>query len=875
MSRNCLVNVTCTVVLAACCGAACLAQPLPPGSRDGRALSGLAATDDYHPTKLIVRSRPGADATAVDAALERSEVVRTVRVLSAVPGLRIVEAAPGKASEVVAALAVEPVVRYVARDRVIRNATSDRLANDPSFQRLWGMHNVGQDLTAFAGRPYVALPGYDINAPRAWDHWTGSADFRVAVLDTGIFYNHPDLAQNMWRNPGEVPGNRVDDDGNGYIDDVYGYDCVYDDGNPFPDAVTPWSAHGTHCAGTIGARGNNGLGVTGVNWQTQLVAVKMIDEFDNSSESIVLSAFQYCLDTGIRLSSNSWAWIGGGLSPAVSDMLEAAGAAGHLAVFAAGNRRWNNDELGYQRAAPAHYELRNIIAVSAASGTGGGAWWGNIGPMTGELVAPGEIILSTVQNGQYAYYDGTSMATPHVAGAAALIWSRFPALNMSQVRNILLHTARHEESLVGATKTHAMVDVGAAMAFILADCNGNGQPDGKDVSSGVSVDIDANGVPDECQTEDNNGNGVPDILDFANGLVGDCDDNGRIDTLDPDCNANGIADTCELREGTLADANANGIPDTCDIFGGRSTDVNGNGVPDETEPDDNGNQVPDDMDIAAGTSTDCNGNGVPDEADLERALLVRQRDNVRNVFVETYPACPALGAGAFDVWDDFSVTKTVTLSGGTAQVIMWRLGPFTPEPLPEFSVRIASGPGESVVAEGRGALEADRTTVSFNFPSSPHPSTLQPGTYWICVQVASRCAINDFGMWLHANVGTPSGSQYFVHTPTNWAGYGTVPRPGSSLLLHRPADVAFTLTFNNDEDADGTPDDCAGKLCHADWNADGLTNSTDVSDFVNAWYEDQLGGTLVTDWDANGVVNSADVSGFINSWFEDSAAGCG
>ncbi len=874
-----LLPPTFTVVATLACHAiiAPYASAVPSATEDRRPdwLVDVGRPLDSHPTRLIVRSKPGASQRDIDEAFTRAGVFRTTRVLGGVPGLRIVESDAGGAARAAAALAADPNILYVERDWIIPHATSARTPNDPSFQWQWGMNNTGQDLTQQVGAPYVCLPGYDINAPEAWDHWTGSTAVRIAVIDTGVFYTHPDLGANVWVNTGEIPNNHIDDDHNGYVDDVRGYDFVDNDGNPIPDTTTGVSPHGTHCAGIIGAVGNNSRGVAGVNWRASIVALRVIDENNNLPMSAALGAFQYCLDNNIKLSSNSWGWLGTPPSQALFDMLGAMNGAGHLAVFAAGNSCWNNEEPGPRRATPACYELPNVLSVSMAGGEGGTFWWTNVAPHSGDLVAPGHNVLSTVANGQYAYYSGTSMAAPHVAGTAALIWSRFPGLSMAQVRNVLLLTARPEESLVGVCRTHAMVDAGTAMAYLMADRNGNGQPDGADVSGGGSADIDANGIPDEVQTEDNNANGVPDIVEFGSGLIGDCDGNGRIDTLERDCNANGIADMCEMLSGEIADDNDNGIPDTCDIEDGRSLDLNGNGVVDEIEPDFNANGVPDDLDIASGASADCNHNGVPDEADLHGAPLVRQVVTTRGVFIRNHPLCAQVQNPVIDVWDDFTVERTVTLTGGTSQVLMWWNGPDSPSGL-AFNARIADAPAGNVLAVGSGQLAADLHTVAFTFPGAPSAVTLAPGTYWICVQINDYCGSGDFGMWLNANVGQPNGSECYVHTPTNWLGYGTAPVPASTVMGNRPADVAFTLTYDNDVDNDGVPDDCVGTpACPADWNGDGVVNSTDVSDFINAWFEDQSSGTLVADWDHNGVVNSTDVSDFINAWFEDTASGCG
>ncbi|MCE7874976.1 hypothetical protein DYH09_32065, partial [bacterium CPR1] len=191
--------------------------------------------------------------------------------------------------------------------------------------RLWGLKNTGQD---------GGTAGADINALAAWQVTTGSARGPViAVVDTGIKYDHPDLANNIWTNPGEIAGDGIDNDGNGVIDDVHGYNAITDSGNPMDD-----QGHGTHCAGTIAAEGNNGQGVVGVNWSAQVMAVKFLDQNGSGKLSDAVKAVNYATRMGARITSNSWG--GGGANQALKDALQASDA---LHIFAAGNAGGNND----------------------------------------------------------------------------------------------------------------------------------------------------------------------------------------------------------------------------------------------------------------------------------------------------------------------------------------------------------------------------------------------------------------------------------------------------------------------------------------------------------------------------------------------------
>jgi subtilisin family serine protease len=293
-----------------------------------------------------------------------------------------------------------PWVEYVERDRIVRLS---QVPNDPHYGQLWGLKNTGQ---VVAGDPGVA--GVDMRAEEAWSVTTGDAQFAIAVIDTGVAWRHPDLAANIWTNSAEVAGNGVDDDANGYIDDVRGWDFYGRDADPDDE-----NGHGTHVAGTIGAIGNNNLGVVGVNWACQLVPLRFIGP-QGGYVSDAVSAVDYCRRKGIKVSNNSWG--GGGYSQALYDAIANARAAGHVFVAAAGNSGINADVT---RAYPASYDLDNIISVAAANNDGLRAGFSNYGVRSVDLAAPGVAIYSTHLNDGYTHLQGTSMASPQVAGAAA------------------------------------------------------------------------------------------------------------------------------------------------------------------------------------------------------------------------------------------------------------------------------------------------------------------------------------------------------------------------------------------------------------------------------------------------------------------------
>ncbi len=329
----------------------------------------------------------------------------------------------------------------------------NKIANDPLFEKLWGLSNVGQKDPA--GQTGVA--GVDINVEKAWDIQTGSADTVVAVIDTGIDFDHPDLKSNMWRNQTEANGTAdVDDDSNGVVDDIYGYNAVDNSGNPMDD-----QGHGSHCAGTIGAKGNDGVGVVGVNWDVRLMAVKFLDKNGSGTLENAIKAIDYATRMGAKIMSNSWG--GGGFSQTLFDSIKRSEEAGAVFIAAAGNDGSNNDS---RPAYPASYDISNVISVAAINNKGAKAEFSNYGKRSVHIGAPGVNILSTT-GGKYSSFSGTSMATPHVAGVVALLWSNETQMNAAEIKNRILTTARRLPSLTGKSRTGGTVDAYSALMNII------------------------------------------------------------------------------------------------------------------------------------------------------------------------------------------------------------------------------------------------------------------------------------------------------------------------------------------------------------------------------------------------------------------------
>jgi hypothetical protein len=321
--------------------------------------------------------------------------------------------------------------------------------NDPYFGQLWGVARI--------------------KAPEAWDIVTCS-DIIMAVTDGGVDYTHPDLAANMWHNPGEVPSNGLDDDNNGYIDDIYGYD--FSGYTPEDQDSDPMDedGHGTRCAGIIGAIGNNGIGVTGVCWNVKIMALKIMPPYLDieweASVSNAIEAIDYAVDNNAKIINASWG-IGGNYSQALKDTIETARVNGVLFVAAAGNIGSSNDNFPDY---PSSYNLNNIISVLATDTDDGKASLSNYGANSVDLGAPGEGILSCVPYNIYGqYYDffsGTSMAAPYVAGACALVWSRNQSLSHLQVKDIILNSVDQIPALNGLCVTGGRLNLYKAITAV-------------------------------------------------------------------------------------------------------------------------------------------------------------------------------------------------------------------------------------------------------------------------------------------------------------------------------------------------------------------------------------------------------------------------
>ena len=413
------------------------------------ALVAADARMQHDPTSMLVRFNPN-ELPEWESLLRGLHGSQTIETWEITPGLE--HLTTGIDSEQ-AAFALE---RIGVAMGVIEFAEPDILyhleatPNDPSYGVLWGLNNTGQTVNRDPGTANA-----DIDCNLAWDVTTGAATTVVGMCDSGIRRTHQDIAGNIWTNPGEIAGNGVDDDGNGYVDDTWGWDFWNNDNNPTDD-----NGHGTHTAGTVGARGSNGVGVTGVCWNVRMVGLKIGSANGSVSSSAAVSALNYCIAKGIKLSNHSWG--GGTASSAMDAAITSARNAGHMLVCSAGNSGLNNDT---SPSYPASYSQDNIISVAATDNDNRLASFSNYGATRVDLGAPGVNVYSTYGKNDtaYQYLSGTSMAAPHVTGVAALVWTVNPTWSYSQVRSKILSTVKPISALSGKSVTGGVLNANNAV----------------------------------------------------------------------------------------------------------------------------------------------------------------------------------------------------------------------------------------------------------------------------------------------------------------------------------------------------------------------------------------------------------------------------
>ncbi|MFL6387919.1 MAG: FG-GAP-like repeat-containing protein [Terriglobales bacterium] len=395
---------------------ACLrAQTFPQKSAN------LGQAPKYVQDRVLVRFRPAASAADMQAA-HAAAGFRVLTDSSVVDRLQVVQLAPGtNVHDAIRMYRNNPSVLYAEPDYIVQVTG---VPNDPFFSTQWNMQNTGQN---------GGTVGADIHATQAWNITTGSAGVVVAVLDTGVDYNHTDLASNIWSAPAGFITSSINGIPVQCAAGVHGLNVIDSTCDPFDD-----NGHGTHVSGIIGAAGNNGTGVAGVNWTVQILPCKFItaDGFGDISHALAcLSFIKQMKDSGVNIVVSNNSWGGGQISQSLQDAIAAQMADGILFVAAAGNDFSDNDMFPFF---PANIFLPNVISVAASTRTDDLVAFSNLGRHTVHLAAPGVEILSTTPFNTYSIFSGTSMAAPHVAGVAALLKAQDPTRDWRAIKNLIL-----------------------------------------------------------------------------------------------------------------------------------------------------------------------------------------------------------------------------------------------------------------------------------------------------------------------------------------------------------------------------------------------------------------------------------------------------
>ncbi len=386
--------------------------------------------------EVIVKLKDGVRASSVNMNALIQKSLGSIAILSVKPFrtdasfAKVKIAQSGMTALAISRISQDPSIQYAEPNFIYRTSEAG-IPSDTDFEKLWGIKNVGQ--MDAAGQ--VGKPGADINVVPLWQRGiTGSRDVVVAVIDTGVQWDHPDLEANVYTNPGEAGGlaaNGKDDDGNGFIDDVHGWNFAAQ-----TNASSDDHDHGSHCSGTIGGVGDNGKGVAGINWQVSILPVKFLDGQGGGTLEGAVESIKYATKMKVNIMSNSWG--GGGYSEALKDAIVEAKNAGILFVAAAGNDGSDNDATPTY---PASYDVENVVAVAATDNMDKLAEFSNYGKNRVHVAAPGVKVYSTIKGGAYDTFSGTSMACPHVAGVSALLLSANPGWSFSEIKERLIKTS--------------------------------------------------------------------------------------------------------------------------------------------------------------------------------------------------------------------------------------------------------------------------------------------------------------------------------------------------------------------------------------------------------------------------------------------------
>lgn len=422
-----------------CPSAWCAVQPphAPPVVRHG-----------YRSDRILVKPKAGLELNTLSA-FHRQHGTRLLRTFSDLEQVQVIEIQSGNSvPEIIAAYLKSGLVEYAEPDIWCH---ADLVPQDPKFLdgTLWHLKNIG-------------LNGADIDATAGWNIQNTATNVIVAIIDSGIRYTHEDLASNLWVNPNEIAGNGLDDDHDGFVDDLYGINAVLNNGDPDDDF-----GHGTHVAGIIGAVGNNQKGVVGVAWRVQLMACKFLDNTGNGSISDAIVCFDYARSKGASIINASWG--ADAYSSTLRLAIQRTRDAGIVVVTAAGNEGTNNDVVPSY---PGNYDVDNLVSVAATTSSDTLASFSNYGATTVDLAAPGSFIYSTWNSADndYAYSSGTSMAAPCVAGVFALVRARFSNYTYQQLISRVLTNTDLLPALAGKCITGGRVNLRKALGpSLIAD----------------------------------------------------------------------------------------------------------------------------------------------------------------------------------------------------------------------------------------------------------------------------------------------------------------------------------------------------------------------------------------------------------------------
>jgi subtilisin family serine protease len=457
----------------------------PFGQQEAIAAPPAARSDDgqprYVPGEVLVRFADGttdAEMNSIHAGhgswdVKKFQHVRNLHHVKLGPGVGVKQA--------IERYRRNPRVLYAEPNWIVRAVAAP---NDANFGQLWGLNNTGQS---------GGIAGADIQATSAWDLTKGSQSVVVAVIDSGVDYNHQDLISNIYS--GDCTGPGVDSDGNGYVNDCHGWNVLSNNGNPMDD-----NGHGTHVSGTIGAAGNNGVGVAGVNWQVKIMACKFLDSAGNGSTADAITCLGYVAAQkakGVNIVATNNSWGGDFFSQALMDAIDNQRAMGILFIAAAGNFTRDNDVTPFY---PASYVLPNVISVAATGASDELAGFSNWGRNTVHLGAPGNSILSTTPGNTYSYMSGTSMATPHVTGVAALLKAYNSGLTWIPIRNRILAGGENIPSLAGNTITGKRLNAYTALTCSNSVAVARVQPVGSVVAAGAGSPVSLQALQFNCGT---------------------------------------------------------------------------------------------------------------------------------------------------------------------------------------------------------------------------------------------------------------------------------------------------------------------------------------------------------------------------------------